>query len=112
VRGFVESLDEIFSSVCALLVPLLAAGGLKLKILTALYYGLPIVATEVSVDGIPMQDGVHYIRENAIERFAAHMARLCDRSYNAVMSRNASDLFREHYSKEAVFREYDELLRT
>lgn len=110
LRGFVDDLDAVFSTTCALLVPLLAAGGLKLKVLTALYYGLPIVATDCSVDGIPLEDGVHFIRENDIERYPIHMARLRDVSYNFQVSRNASALFREHYSKESVCKEYDGLL--
>ena len=110
VRGFVDDLDAVFSTSCALLVPLLAAGGLKLKVLTALYYGLPIVATECSVDGIPLKDGVHYIREDDVERYPVHMARLRDVSYNLQVSRNASALFHEHYSKDSVFEEYDGLL--
>jgi glycosyltransferase involved in cell wall biosynthesis len=111
IKGFVESLDEVFATSCALVVPLLAAGGLKLKILTALHYGLPIIANDASVDGIPLQAGVHFVRENAIERFPMHMARLCEVDLNRQISRNASALFRGHFSKDVVFREYDELLR-
>jgi glycosyltransferase involved in cell wall biosynthesis len=111
IAGFVDRLDDVFSTACALVVPLLAAGGLKLKILTALYYGLPIVATEASVDGIAMQDGIHFLRENAIEGFPRQMLRLCDVEFNRRISRNVSALFDEHYSRDAVYREYDELLR-
>ena len=111
IAGFVDRLDDVFSTACALVVPLLAAGGLKLKILTALYYGLPIVATEASVDGIPMRDGVHFLRENAIGGFPAQMLRLCDVGFNRRISRNALALFDAHYSKDAVYREYDQLLR-
>jgi len=108
--GFVGNLDAVFSTACALLVPLLAAGGLKLKILTALYYGLPIIATDSGVDGIPLIDGTHFLRENAIERFPVHMLRLMDIPYNREISRNASALFNEHYSKERIYRDYDELM--
>ena len=108
--GFVESLDAVFSTACALLVPLLAAGGLKLKSLTALYYGLPIIATDSGVDGIPLVDGTHYLRENIIERYPAHMLRLMDIPYNFKISHNASALFNDHYSKERVYRDYDELM--
>lgn len=111
LRGYVDSIDALFSTACALLVPLLAAGGLKLKILTSLYYGLPVIASECSVDGIPLQDGVHFIQEDDVERYATHMVRLREVAYNLQVSRNASALFREHYSKDAVYREYDDLLR-
>jgi glycosyltransferase involved in cell wall biosynthesis len=109
-RGFVDNLDTVFSTACALLVPLLAAGGLKLKTLTALYYGLPIIATDSGVDGIPLIDGTHFLSENAIERFPVHMLRLMDVPYNLEISRNASMLFSEHYSKERIYRDYDGLM--
>lgn len=111
ITGFVKSLDPLFATACALVVPLLAAGGLKLKVLTALYYGLPILANDASVDGIPVQDGVHFVRENAIERFPQQMARLCDIELNRRISRNASAFFAAHYSKDAVYREYDALVQ-
>jgi glycosyltransferase involved in cell wall biosynthesis len=111
VKGFVDSLDAMFSTACALVVPLLAAGGLKLKILTALYYGLPVIANDASVDGIAVQDAIHFVRENEIERFPLQMARLCDIELNGRISRNASAFFRDHYSRDAIYREYDALLR-
>ena len=78
-----------------------------MKALTALFYGLPIVATDSGVDGIPLQDGVDFLRENALERFSLHMARLCDPSFNGEISRNATRAFQKHYSKERVYEDYD-----
>ena len=109
IHGFIENIDLLFATSCALLVPLIATGGLKLKTLTALYYGLPIIATDSGVDGIPLQDGVHFIRENKLEFFPIHMKKLCDVSYNRKMSHNASLIFRQHYSKDCVYQEYDAL---
>ena len=108
--GFVDRLDEIFSTACALLVPLLAAGGLKLKVLTALYYGLPIISTDSGVDGIPLIDGTHFLRESATERFSIHMRRLMDVKYNLEISRNASAIFNEVYSKTRIYQDYDNLM--
>lgn len=109
VRGFVQNIDALFSTACALLVPLIAPGGLKLKTLAALIYGLPIVATDCGVDGIPLRDGIDFVRENALERFPIHMARLCDISFNREISRNAARAFQAHYSKDRVYKDYDEI---
>lgn len=109
LAGFVENIDALFSSACALLVPLLTAGGLKLKTLTALYYGLPIIATDNGVDGIPLQDTLDFIRENDIARFPIHMRNLCDVQFNKVFSENASKAFVGNYAKERVYAEYDGL---
>lgn len=109
LAGFVENIDLLFSSACALLVPLLTAGGLKLKTLTALYYGLPIIATDNGVDGIPLRDASDFIRENDITRFPVHMRKLCDIQFNKTLSENASRAFVGNYAKEHVYEEYDGL---
>lgn len=109
LAGFVENIDSLFSSACALLVPLLTAGGLKLKTLTALYYGLPIIATDNGVDGIPLQDTLDFIRENDITRFPIHMRKLCDVQFNKTLSENTSKAFVGNYAKERVYEEYDDL---
>ncbi|HET9580825.1 MAG TPA: glycosyltransferase family 4 protein, partial [Usitatibacter sp.] len=109
IHGFVPDAMPYFTRSCALLVPLAAAGGLKVKVLTALYYGLPILATDAALDGIPLLDGVSCVRENDVARFPAHMRRLCDAAFNERLSRNSMQAFREHYSRQAVFTEYDAL---
>jgi len=107
IRGFLQNIDPLFTTACALLIPLIAPGGLKLKTLTALYYGLPIVATDSGVDGIPLRDGVDFVRENTLERFSVQMDRLRDLSFNHAVSRNATRAFQKHYSKDRVYRGYD-----
>jgi len=109
LAGFVEDIEPMFSSACALLAPLLTAGGLKLKTLTALQYGLPIIATDNGVDGIPLQDTIDYIRENDISRFPTQMKKLCDVQFNQAISANSSKAFANHYGKERLYQEYDDL---
>jgi glycosyltransferase involved in cell wall biosynthesis len=110
LRGFVESIDDIFASACAMLVPLISAGGLKLKAVTALCYGLPMVATDSAIDGIPLVDGQHYLLENDVTRYYIHMARLTEPSYNRQMSDQARQAYCMHYSGDAIRAEYDSLM--
>jgi len=107
--GFVDRIDGLFARACALVVPLVAAGGLKLKAVTALYYGLPIVATAHAMDGIPLEPGRDYVLEERIERFPERMAELRDPALNRRISAAASDAFRRHFSRERIFAEYDAL---
>jgi len=107
IRGFVPDVGSLFSTACALLVPLIAPGGLKLKTLTALYYGLPILSTDSGVDGIPLRDGVDFVRENDLDRFARQMVRLTDLAFNHRISRAAARTFRENYAESRVYQDYD-----
>lgn len=109
LAGFVNDLDSLFLSSSALLVPMLAAGGLKLKALTALYYGLPMITTSSGIDGIDVQDNIDCILENRIERFPEKMKRLCDVHLNSEISHNARQTFLKYYSRDSIFTEYDRL---
>lgn len=109
IAGFIPDLNPVFASSCALLIPIIAAGGLKIKTITALYYGLPVIATDHGVNGIPLTEERSFIRENRIERFPLHMKSLCDMTYNREISQNASRAFQNHYSRKSVYKQYKEL---
>lgn len=107
--GYIEDIDEVMRTACALLIPLRFGGGLRLKTLTAFYYGLPVITTDHGINGLNLQEGGGFIRENDVCSFTAHMQRLLDHDCNADLSARASASFQQHYSKEAVYAEYDGL---
>jgi len=110
LRGFVESIDAEFSRATAMLAPLIAAGGLKLKVVTALCHGLPVIATPYAVDGIPLAAGTDYVSVDEFEGFADAMLSIAEPGRNARMSERSRTVFEQHYGKEAVFAAYDKLL--
>lgn len=57
VLGYVEDLDPYLAETAAFVVPLRAAGGMRVKILDAWCWGLPIVSTTIGAEGISVQDG-------------------------------------------------------
>lgn len=50
--GFVEDLDSFLSAMDLAIVPLVRGGGTKLKVFDYLRVGLPIISTEVGIEGI------------------------------------------------------------
>lgn len=52
--GWVEDLGEALASARALVAPLPFGAGLKVKVLTALAHGLPVVTTPVGVEGMDL----------------------------------------------------------
>lgn len=109
LTGFVDNIAEEMSQACALLVPLRFGGGLRLKTLTAFYFGLPVITTDFGINGLDLEEGAGFIRENDVCSFPVHMQHLLDQPSNTMLSESASDTFRQQYSKQAVFAEYDEL---
>ena len=57
VLGYVEDLTPYLAETAAFVVPLRAAGGMRVKILDAWCWGLPAVSTTIGAEGISCQDG-------------------------------------------------------
>jgi polysaccharide biosynthesis protein PslH len=55
----VESLDEFFAGLGAAVVPLWRGAGVKLKTLSFMSAGVPVVGTPVAVEGLQVQHGRH-----------------------------------------------------
>ena len=109
LAGFVADITPLFARACALLVPSLVGGGLRLKALTAMHHGLPIVATAAGIEGLPLQDGRDVLIADAPAGFAGPMQRLLDPAFNRRISTAAGDVFEREFGRTRVFAEFDSL---
>ena len=107
VEGFVENLEEVFDTSCAMVAPLLFGSGVKIKTLEALSRGLPILSTSYGVEGVRVTNGVNCLVEENVERYPQLMAALTDVDYNQSISRGARNLYSNSYATEQVVQEYD-----
>ena len=57
VTGYVAKLEPYLAEADAFVVPLHAGGGMRVKILDAWLWGLPIVSTPIGAEGIESRDG-------------------------------------------------------
>jgi glycosyltransferase involved in cell wall biosynthesis len=62
VTGSVPDVKPYLAEAAALVVPLDAGGGTRLKILEAFAAGLPVVSTAVGIEGIAAAGGVHFLQ--------------------------------------------------
>jgi glycosyltransferase involved in cell wall biosynthesis len=108
LQGFVPDLRGLLSGCCAMIIPMTIGSGVKLKTIEALAYGVPFVSTPLGVESVPVTSGEHCIISQ-LEEFPQHMRALMDVTANQRMSDSAHRLFAEHYSKEAIFKQYDRL---
>ena len=74
--GFVEDLHGAYARASCALVPLRLGGGTPLKLIEALAYGLPVVATPRAVAGLELRDGEHCLIADGPEPFAAALVRV------------------------------------
>jgi GT2 family glycosyltransferase len=105
VLGYVPDIEPYLASCRVSISPLRYGAGVKGKINTAMSYGMPVVATTPSIEGMHLRDGEDVLVADAPEAFAAAVARLHeDRALWERLSRGGLANIEQHFSR-AVARE-------
>ena len=76
VLGYVDDPRPYLAETGAFIVPLLAGGGMRVKILDAWCWGLPIVSTTVGAEGIATTPSRDILVADRPDEFAAHVVNL------------------------------------
>ena len=109
--GAVERSAHAFARADALLVPLCAGGGTRLKILEAFARGCPVVGTALAVEGIEAEAETHFLRAETTDDFVRQAARLAsDPALGKRLADAARELWRDDYSPAALDRVVADLL--
>jgi glycosyltransferase involved in cell wall biosynthesis len=101
--GFVDDLAGAYASCACAVVPLLQGGGSPLKLIEALAYGLPTVASPRAIAGLEVSDGEHLLVADGGEAFAGALVAVL-RDGAPQLGRAGRRLVRERYSIEALAR--------
>jgi len=101
--GFVDDLRGAYAQASCAVVPLLQGGGSPLKLIEALAYGLPVIATRQAADRLQVRDEEHCLVADGCEQFAAALVRVL-RDGGGQLGGRGRELVRERYSIEALSR--------
>ena len=71
VVGYVEDVTEYLAETAVFIVPLHAGGGMRVKIVDAWSWGLPIVSTTIGAEGVRYSDGGNLLIGDSADDFAA-----------------------------------------
>lgn len=107
VSGYVEDLSPFYNNCHAFVAPLFVGGGMIFKVLQAMSFGLPVVATAVANEGIEGRDGSELLIAESAEEFADRLASLMsDAELWQRISRNGQAYVNARYSWDVVVEEY------
>jgi glycosyltransferase involved in cell wall biosynthesis len=106
LTGFVEDLEPYFQKSRVFVSPLRFGSGIKVKVMNALYRGIPTVTTTVGAEGLAVRHGEHLMIQNKGHLIADEVCRLMeDRLLWEGMSANMRDLANRLYTWDAVLSE-------
>jgi glycosyltransferase involved in cell wall biosynthesis len=98
VTGYVKDPTPYQQRAAVMVVPLLAGGGMRVKILNALAEGIPIVSTTLGCEGISVTDGEDILIADEPDDFAAAVLQvLNERELAQRLSRNGRRLAEIRY---------------
>jgi glycosyltransferase involved in cell wall biosynthesis len=102
--GFVPDLARAYEHASCALAPLLQGGGTPLKLIEALAYGLPVIATPRAVAGLKVRDGEHCLIAGGAAEFAAALVGVLRENGARELGSRGRELVAERYSIEALSR--------
>lgn len=110
VTGYVDDPAPYLAATGAFIVPLLAGGGMRVKIIDGWTWGLPIASTHVGAEGVAAVHGANMLLADAPADFArAVVELLTDPARNAAIAAGGRRTVLEHYNWKTVYRQWDRI---
>lgn len=109
--GFIEDLEKLHLQTRVFIAPLRFGSGIKVKVINALYRGLPVVTTSIGVEGMEVTPSQHLFVSDESESMKSSIDLLLkdEVAWNK-MSKEGRDLVRKNYTWKKVFDELEKIL--
>lgn len=108
--GHVDNLAPYLQSTAVFVVPLLSGGGMRVKILDAWGWGLPVVSTSVGAEGLMFIDGQNGLLADTPAAFTSAVTRiLTDAVLAAKLGAAGRRTVEEHYDWRKTYTAWDEV---
>jgi glycosyltransferase involved in cell wall biosynthesis len=103
LAGEVKNLDLEYAEADAVVVPLRAGGGTRIKVLEAFAHERPVVSTVMGMEGLDARPELEFLLGNSTEEFAAQCLRLMvDGDLASGVARRAKSLLTERYTQQQI----------
>jgi hypothetical protein len=108
VVGFADSVEPYLAETAVFLVPLLAGGGMRVKIIDGWKWGMPIVSTTIGAEGIKSVPGQNILIADTPAAFAKATLDLLQSPEQAqLLAEQGRRWLEEHYDWRKVYRRWD-----
>jgi glycosyltransferase involved in cell wall biosynthesis len=108
--GLVDDVRPHAATGDACVIPLHVGSGTRLKAYEAMAMGLPVVATSIGVEGLPLTPGEHYLRADTPGEFAAAVLRLlADAMARRKLAATAHEFVEAGFSSKSVARVFERI---
>ncbi len=110
LKGFVKDLEPYHRKARVFVIPLRFGSGIKVKLLHAMYRGIPVVTTPIGTEGLEVASGEHLFSSLDPEEQAEHISRLLEEPKLWEEMQAASRRLVRRYTWKALLAEHDSLL--
>jgi glycosyltransferase involved in cell wall biosynthesis len=108
--SFIENLDDAYCQSKIAICPMLSGTGIKIKVIEALSFGLPVVCNERGVDGLVNKSNNGCLVSNDPSQFADYINKLLtDSDFYHKISIEASSYFNTHHSLDSTYSMLDKI---
>lgn len=109
ITGFVQDIQPYFSRAMCLAAPIQAGAGVKVKILEAMAMGVPVLTNNIGIEGIEVDDGIHYYHCETPEDYNGKIRYIIqNRDEAEKVAQNALKFINDNYNLKNSFKEYSE----
>lgn len=108
VLGYVADLAPYLAETGVFVVPLLSGGGMRVKIIDAWMWGLPVVSTRIGAEGVEGEDGRNLLLADTPDEFAhAVVTVMQEKALNQQLRQSGRQTVSERYRWQTVYRAWD-----
>jgi glycosyltransferase involved in cell wall biosynthesis len=112
LTGFVEELEPYFKKARAFVIPLRFGSGIKVKLLNAMYRGIPIVTTPIGTEGLEVVSGRDLFCTQSEKEQVAAITTLIESKSKWESLRNHSREIAKNYTWKKLLSDHDEVINS
>jgi len=108
--GFTPDVRQYVDETAVFIVPLLSGGGMRVKILDAWSWRLPVVSTTIGAEGLETRHGENILLADTAAAFSQNVIRvLQDRSLAKRLSEQGRDTVETYYDWKKIYSSWDQV---